>query len=62
MSDDWADDLHGDGIHYIEDYDMNFSAPLEPIMAQIIKIPTYQNDRIRSFADWYRANEPALTE
>jgi hypothetical protein len=58
---DWTEDLHGDGIPYIEDYDMTPDS-LVPISARPVKLPVYQNVHIRSFTDWYRANEPALTE
>lgn len=36
------------------------SPPL--ITLQAIQIPTYRNDRIRSFALWYADNEPKLSE
>lgn len=37
-------------------------APLSQLSIRPIKIPTYRNERIRSFADWLRDNEHALTE
>jgi hypothetical protein len=56
-SDDWIEELHGDGIPSIEDYDM-----LIPIKAYPIKVPIYRNEFINSFTDWYKINEPALVE
>lgn len=34
-----------------------------PLITQTpIRIPTYRNERLRSFAQWYRDNEPSLSE
>lgn len=32
------------------------------INLEVLRIPTYRNERVRSFGLWYRDNEPTLTE
>lgn len=36
-------------------------AAVTPITAQVIVMPIYRNERIRSFADWLRDNDRELT-
>lgn len=43
-------------IHAIDHH-----AVLQPIVIEPIKVPTYRNERIRSFADWFRDNDKAIT-
>jgi hypothetical protein len=40
---------------------MSAALPLRMIEVRPILIPEYRNERIRSFADWFRDNDPALT-
>lgn len=35
--------------------------PLARLETQPIAIPTYRNERIRSFADWFRDNDKVIT-
>lgn len=38
------------------------NAALAPITAQVIVIPVYRNERIKSFGQWLRDNDAALSE
>lgn len=40
---------------------MSAALPLSMIAVRPIQIPVYRNERIRSFADWLRDNDRALT-
>lgn len=35
--------------------------PLSMLLERPIAIPVYRNERIRSFADWFRDNDAAIT-